>query len=1393
MQTKNAIGNLKNRYLAVRKKCHLLNTFGTLALSLSLLASPVATLSAQASYNATPTLGSTAAYTITELATGAVTANGTVTLDGVTLADYYSLSNVSNNAGLQSVIMAGTLSDEKTVSAYGIVKNDAGDYELDPLTSSTIEGGSKLTLTGANETALLDEGSLTNSGELILGSTDVETASFNGELQNKGTTTVLSNVTFNGNEVVNNGTISFATDVTFNAGFANTSGTATFTGDNTTINASSAQIINASIMTFEGENTTIDGYLLNEGDLTFEGSANLKGDFVNNEGTTTFKDAVTFAEDAKIMTGTVDFNADATFTNGLDISNSGTVNFTGDTTISGAVASSGTLNFDETATLDGNLQVNDGTTTFNGLSEVQNISTLNNAEIIINTGSNLTVANLNLNDGDNGEVTVNGTLTMNGTITWDSGNDDDDNQILVNNGGNFITGTSNIYTYTSGDTVTFADNLSSDDLAFVDVSTLSFSGVTEISKSEYDAVKASLYDTSTGLGYEENTSFLFNFGDAVITGVDSTEIAGTDGNNVNIEYNVPSTVATPDGSGLSLDDATSTNITASAVNSGSLGGLIFENVDNSATSLLYNVGSQNITLAGVSSDSDNTTLVGASTASGSQILADVLVGDDTTGSGTLTLGTANTSENKTGTLGSVTLTSGSTMNVTGASTDSGEAITSSFTVENATILTENTSINVDNNAILNLSGTTTLAEGSFISVTGNSTTTIDSIAVNNTGSDTPYLFVDPSYVGIKDISGDTLDFHIYVSEGSVVNIGDGESIVEGTENATELQALFKKMDYLTTSDLATGGFIPTDTTQTMLYLGLGKTLTLGAGNIIIDDQVTDGDNHGTITFDDGSSISPSGVYFGADSFFVADLTGFSENMAVIDGSSKDLYVDSTSTLGIVGATAGTYTILTDFVESANSDIWDYDVANNDIDVYVGNTLQEISSVSGDGTSANPYQVTISIVEDSILYNGSVGEIVENAANYQGEGGFSSTSDNAGVRFIYNATSSTDQSKQEQIIEGAAQLSAIAGTNANTYYANRAAVNTQQGRYHLYDVTALGNQNKGASDLNVVTYNVDGSTNVEFSGVIQVASNGSLNNLLSADNLQNSNNSLALWLMPFYSHESINGMAAGSYSSDYKTDMYGVAAGIDKTFTQIDYADALRLGLSFNTGRGETNTNGDFDYLENDFDFLGLSAYTAAQFGKFTLSADLSYLSSSSEIYQDLSSYSVENLKSNVNSDLWSFGLRAEYTHLLENNVKIIPYLGLELFTIKTGSYSVNANTALGGTIFTVESERQNVLSVPLGLTVNKNFAWENGWNVTPEARIGGIFATGDLSEKSITRMPGVDGIANMSMEVLDPATLNIGLGLDASHNNLRFSLDYNLQVSKNLTSHDIMGVVEWKF
>ena len=84
MQTKKAIGNLLNRYRAVLKKCHLLNTFGTLALASAFILGGAA---------------SAMSDTVQD------TFNKTHSLTGVTYE-----GNVNDNVGFESKITDSTFS-----------------------------------------------------------------------------------------------------------------------------------------------------------------------------------------------------------------------------------------------------------------------------------------------------------------------------------------------------------------------------------------------------------------------------------------------------------------------------------------------------------------------------------------------------------------------------------------------------------------------------------------------------------------------------------------------------------------------------------------------------------------------------------------------------------------------------------------------------------------------------------------------------------------------------------------------------------------------------------------------------------------------------------------------------------------------------------------------------------------------------------------------------------------------------------------------------------------------------------------------------------------------------------------------------------------------------------
>ncbi len=160
MQSKNALGNLKNRYAAVLKKCNLLNVFGSLAIvgsltaSLSLGANMLMPENAQAEYiNSSPiTHGIETGATgindpiITNKSTITVVGNGTsIGIYANSGPDTYSFTNAtdakiditSTNADARGMdISNGTIVNHGTINvngdrdAYGIFSNTIGTTTL---------------------------------------------------------------------------------------------------------------------------------------------------------------------------------------------------------------------------------------------------------------------------------------------------------------------------------------------------------------------------------------------------------------------------------------------------------------------------------------------------------------------------------------------------------------------------------------------------------------------------------------------------------------------------------------------------------------------------------------------------------------------------------------------------------------------------------------------------------------------------------------------------------------------------------------------------------------------------------------------------------------------------------------------------------------------------------------------------------------------------------------------------------------------------------------------------------------------------------------------------------------------------------------------------------------
>ena len=372
----------------------------------------------------------------------------------------------------------------------------------------------------------------------------------------------------------------------------------------------------------------------------------------------------------------------------------------------------------------------------------------------------------------------------------------------------------------------------------------------------------------------------------------------------------------------------------------------------------------------------------------------------------------------------------------------------------------------------------------------------------------------------------------------------------------------------------------------------------------------------------------------------------------------------------------------------------------------------------------------------------------NAVNW-GDPAVAGQSDNAGIIFVSRATDNdflgeSNPVEAAKVLEGAAQIAVAAG------------------------VPALTN--------NVLT---------KVSGLIV-----DHNNLLNATQpaYGNEPGSFGLWVNPFYGYSDVDGMDAGKFENGYEINYGGAAFGGD-----YNLSEAFRLGLALNMGGGDSESQGDFNTTENDFDFFGVSLYGSYSNGAFGLTGDVGFTGVDNEIDQNVpAALGMSNLKTNVDSDAFTVGLTGQYRFATGDNLNITPHLGLRYTKISTDDSSVKL--ANGGRVFDVATEDQNLFQIPLGVEFSSNIVTDGGWTVTPSADLGVLFTAGDTDVESRATIYNTGITGRTSSEAVDSAAFMGSLGIKAAADNgLSLGLDYNLLASGNQTDHQFSGMLRFEF
>ncbi|MBR6673323.1 MAG: autotransporter outer membrane beta-barrel domain-containing protein, partial [Mailhella sp.] len=167
---------------------------------------------------------------------------------------------------------------------------------------------------------------------------------------------------------------------------------------------------------------------------------------------------------------------------------------------------------------------------------------------------------------------------------------------------------------------------------------------------------------------------------------------------------------------------------------------------------------------------------------------------------------------------------------------------------------------------------------------------------------------------------------------------------------------------------------------------------------------------------------------------------------------------------------------------------------------------------------------------------------------------------------------------------------------------------------------------------------------------------------------------------------------------------------------------------------------------------------------------------------------VNKAKADIDTSAFTADLRAEYL-LKTPYVDILPHAGIRYTALKTEAHDLKAN---GSVLNSVESDTQNIVQFPVGVTLSKDFDLA-GWNVKPMADVSIIPAAGDKKATTKVNFSGLDAWDSVNTRVMDSTSWAGTIGVQAEKGNMTFGLNYGVQASSNETDQNIQVKFGWKF
>ena len=277
----------------------------------------------------------------------------------------------------------------------------------------------------------------------------------------------------------------------------------------------------------------------------------------------------------------------------------------------------------------------------------------------------------------------------------------------------------------------------------------------------------------------------------------------------------------------------------------------------------------------------------------------------------------------------------------------------------------------------------------------------------------------------------------------------------------------------------------------------------------------------------------------------------------------------------------------------------------------------------------------------------------------------------------------------------------------------------------------------------------------------------------------------MWLSPVYKNRQTNGFKAQDLEYGTDTSITGLALGADLTSE-----DGMRYGLMTNIGVGDSSGEGAANGVSSDYKYYSFGFYAGYNYKTFSIVGDMNYSVVDSDVDANTDAGKVNTFFNTTNLSLGVTGqINFNYRGL-----DIVPHVGLRYSMIDMEDYDMSGNGYIGS----VSVSKANVMSVPVGLTISKEYFskeyFSKTWNFKPSIDFNLTANFGDDKIDGNVKWSGISNAdLNTSNEFIDDLTYGVIFGFGAQSERLSIGAGLGYQGSSNVDEFTLTGNARYTF